>query len=181
MLHGLRRARDARAAAERERAAGAERDDEDPAGALRDRLERVDQRRVAALQAEEPHVQLGCPALRECDGLAHVVGVREVDGPQAARPAGHDRLEELEALTERRRGEQVAARDRVALPRAHAEACQHALVVALEDALAVRRHADVLDGRRAGDDVEALLDAGPLRGSSHQIGARVVSDRSHDA
>ena len=82
-LNGPRRARDARTAAERERAFGAERHDEDPAGALRDRPS-VDQRRVAALQAEEPHVQLGCPALRERDGLSHVVGVREVDGAQAA-------------------------------------------------------------------------------------------------
>ena len=53
-----------------------------------------------------------------------------------ARPAGHHRLEEREPLPERGRRQHVAAGDRRALPRAHAEAGQHALVVALEDALA---------------------------------------------
>ncbi len=102
----------------------------------------------------------------------------------ARRPRGRQAMTDsknVEALTECRGGQQVAARDRVALPRAHAEACQHALVVALEDALAVGRHADVLDGRRAGHDVEARRRRRSRFAAPRTRSAPgVVSDRSHD-
>ena len=113
---GLRRARDAATGAERERAGGSARDHEQPVAAVRDALERVDQGCVGDAQPEEPDVELRRPARRERDRVADVVGVREVDGAQAARPAGHHRLEEREALAEGRRREHVAAGDHVALP-----------------------------------------------------------------
>ena len=100
------------------------------------------------LQAEQPDVELGSPARCERDGVADVVGVREVDRAQSRWPARHDRLEEREPLAERGRRQHVAAGDGRALALAHAEAGQDALVVALEDALAAGRLADVLDGRR---------------------------------
>jgi hypothetical protein len=74
----------------------------------------------------------------------------------------------------------VAARDRVALPRAHAEACQHALVVALEDALAAGRHADVLTAVAPGTTSEALVDAAAPAAPRTSSALGVVSDRSHD-
>ena len=57
---------------------------------------------------------------------------------------------------------------------------EHALVEALEDALAVGRLADVLHGRRAGNDLEAGLHAGPHRRVAHERGPGVIADRRHE-
>ena len=66
-------------------------------------LEVVDQRCVCRREAEQPDVEARSVTFDERDRLPDVVRVREVDRAESAGGTRERRLEEVEALAERRR------------------------------------------------------------------------------